>query len=265
MSVKAKTLLSLVLVAACLVLARSNAYAQSDPTGVDSTHYWTYQLIDPVYFPQPIVVQDQFLPAPITNVTDSLTRLVNWVYKNNSTVRDTMIHYTWWNLQNKYPVNQFVTVTNQFGSYDVSVYQLDFLLAPAWKNNPSPIQGGPEANHYLCYKANGFPPPPLPYSLQDEWRNDYLPVGQLEYLCVPCSKQHNGQNYAIVDSVTHLALYRIHPLSDIFYPQIQDQFVQVQRAVQQRPIEYLMVPSLKTLIPTDIKTSTWGKLKKLYR
>ena len=265
MSVKARTLLSLVLVPACLVLTRLNAGAQSDPTGVDSTHYWTYHLIDPVYYPQPIEAKDQFLTNYVPLQTDSLTRLVNWVIKNNSTVRDTFLHYTWWNLQPKLPVNQFVKVTNQFGSANVNVYQLEFLLTPAWKNYQSPIPGGPTANHYLCYRANGFPPPTQPYSLRDEWRNDYQPIGPLEFLCVPCWKEHLAQVYAPVDTVTHLALYRIIPYSDVFYPFIQDQFVHAQRPVQQYPFEYLMVPSLKSPIPTDTRKSTWGKLKAIYR
>ena len=265
MSVKAKTLLSFVLVAACLVLARSNVYAQSDPAGVDSTHYWTYHLIDPVFFPQPIRVMDQFIPNLIPNQTDSLTRLVNWVYKNNSTVRDTFLHYTWWNLLNKVPVNRFVRVVNQFGAYDVNVLQLDFLLTPAWKNFQSPIPGGPAANHYLCYRANGFPSPPQSFFFHDEWRQENLPVGPMRYLCVPCWKEHNGQMFTPPDTVTHLALYPIQPNSDVFVPKVQDQFLTVLRPVQQFQTEYLMVPSLKNPPPTEIKKSSWGKLKTLYR
>jgi hypothetical protein len=162
-------------------------------------------------------------------------------------------------------VNKFFKVTNQFGSYDVYVDRLDFLLAPAWKNQPSPIPGGPIANHYQCYRANAFTPPTQTYIFHDEWRQDFLPVGPLEYLCVPCWKAHQGRIYAPVDTVTHLAVYRIPPISDYFFPYLQDQFVQAQRLVRQYPVEYLLVPSLKNPIPTGTKKSTWGKLKTMYR
>jgi hypothetical protein len=265
MIVKARTLLPLVLVAACVVLAGSNAYAQNDPPGVDRTHYWTYHLIDPFTSPQPVALSDQFFRNPVPNTTDSLLRLVNWVYKNNSVVQDTFLHYTWWNLASKYPLNQFVRVTNQFGVVDVHVVQMDFLLAPAWKNQHPPVPGGPNANHYVCYKTTGPTQTPQTVVLHDEWRNDAQTVGPLEFLCVPCLKQHQGQTFVPVDTVTHLALYRIQPTSDIFIPFIQDQFAQVQRPVQQFPIEYLMVPSLKTPISTPTRKESWGRIKTLYR
>jgi len=265
MSVKAKSFLTFVLTAACLVLARPNAYAQNDPPGVNRTHYWTYHLIDPIYQPDQINTQDQFWPAFMPNQTDSLLRLVNWVYKNNSVVQDTFIHYTWWNLVNKYPVNKFFKVTNQFGSNNVFVDRLEFLLTPAWKNVQNPVPGGPFANHYQCYRAQGFPPPTQAFLFRDEWRQDFLPVGPLEYLCAPCVKEHHGQIFAPPDTVTHLALFRIQPQSDVFFPYIQDQFLQIVRPVRQQPIEYLLVPSLKEPPATPTKKSTWGQVKTLYR
>jgi hypothetical protein len=71
--------------------------------------------------------------------------------------------------------------------------------------------------------------------------------------------------YAPVDTVTHLALFRINPYSDLFSPFMADQFWQGGRPVQQQPTEYLLVPSLKEEIVTDTKRQTWGKLKTLYR
>jgi len=266
MSVKAKTLFSVVLVAASLLLVQARAYAQSDPPGVNRTHFWSYRLLDPFYFPQPVSLSDQFFRNLISNQTDTLTRLLNWVYKDaNGAVQDTFIHYTWWNLINKYPVGKLTKVTNQFGSYDVQVANMEFLLAPSWKNYQSPIPGGPLANHYLCYRAIGPAPPPQPHVFQDEWRQDVQDVGPLEFLCTPCLKYHNGQFFQPVDTLTHLAVYRILPHSDAFYVQLQDQFAHPQNIVQQSPPEYLFVPSLKYEINTPTQRNTWGKLKTLYR
>jgi hypothetical protein len=249
--------------AAGLLLVASAAMGQSNPPQVDPTHYWTYHLIDPVIQPTPISVRDQFFRTDLPVVVDSLTRLVNWVHKNNSPVLDTLIHYTWWNIPQKLPAHHLVLVTNQFGSFQVQTNNLEFMLVPAWKNQPQSTL--PHANHYLCYRASGFPPPPQSYDLKDEWRTDVQVVHPLQYLCVPCWKTHAGQVFAPIDTVTHLALYPITPQSDVFGPLIFDQFAAGPHLVQQRQPEYLLVPSLKQEIPTDTKRNTWGRLKLLYR
>jgi len=259
----AKTVVKLVLVAAGLLLAGARADAQIDPPGVNRTHYWSYRILDPIGNPQGVGLSDQFFRSPVPNAVDSLLRLINWVYKDNSVVQDTFVHYTWWNLAAKHPANRLTKVTNQFGSYDVQVLNMEFLLTPAWKNYQQPTL--PLANHYLCYKAIGPPPPPIPHLLQDEWRYDYQYVDQLEYLCTPCQKIHGGQVYPPVDTLTHLAVYRIYPHSDVFRPLLVDQFLFGPHYVQQSSPEYLFVPSVKYEINTPTKSSTWGKLKTLYR
>jgi len=266
MRIKATTVLSFILVAAALGFVPSRASAQTDPPGVDPTHYWSYRLWTPFASPQSVGLSDQFFPGLVPNSTDSLTRLLNWVYKDaNGVVKDTLIHYTWWNLLGKHPANKLTQVTNQFGSFQVSVVNMEFLLAPAWKNFQSPIPGGPLANHYLCYRAVRPPPQPQPHYFQDEWRQDIQDVGPLEFLCTPCAKFHNGQLYPPVDTLTHLAVYRILPHSDAFFALMQDQFGHPQSIVQQSPPEYLFVPSLKYEINTPTIKNTWGKLKTLYR
>ena len=266
---KAKAALPALLAFGLLLLAQPRAHAQGNPPGVNPTHFWTYQLRQPFNHPQPIAVQDQFFPTAVPVTVDNLTRLANWVIKTDPTTGftssplDTFVHYTWWNVVDKLPVNKNVLVTNQFGSYPVTVSNLEFLLTPAYKNYQATVPF-PTANHYLCYRAAGFPSPNRPFYLQDEWRQDSQVPGPLEFLCVPCLKQHNGQTYPIVDPATHLALYPITPQSELFYPFISDQFVAGPQFVQQLPVEYLMVPSLKQIV-TDAKHRTWGQLKMLYR
>lgn len=252
-------LLMLVLLLPCAVAPIAHAQ-----TGAfNPTHYWTYHLMDPVQVPTTVFARDQFWQQPVPLTVDRLERLLNWVHKNNSAVPDTFLHYTWWNIQQKHPVNRDVLVTNQFGSHPVRVENLEFMLAPAHKNHPSPVP--PLANHYLCYRAFGFPGQPNQYQLRDEWRLAFQQPGPLEYLCAPCEKQHNGLYFPILDPITHLAVYPITPTSDHFFPFISDQFWQQPNHAVQFPLEYLFVPSEKTHPPTDTKKSTWGKIKTLYR
>jgi hypothetical protein len=266
MKLGTRLLLTCLTLAVSVALVRPAAYAQVGTAQIDSTHYWTYHLLQTQFFPQPIQVSDQFFPNFIPVEVDTLERLVNWVVKNHSPVRDTLVHFTWWNIPEKLPVGRDVTVDNQFGKYNVNIRNLEFLLAPAFKNfqTPDPTQT-PNASHYLCYRASGFPPPTQLFSLFDEWRQDLLPIGPLEYLCTPCIKEHQGRLFFPIDTVTHLALYQINPQSDYFYPFVQDQFLSRPEYVQQHPIEYLLVPSKKTLIVTEPKRTTWGKVKTLYR
>lgn len=265
MNLKAKTLFSILALGLVLSLGAHDARAQIDPPGVNPTHWWTYHRLSPFISQQGVGLSDQFYPQQfIPNGTDSLVRLLNWVYKNHGVVQDTFIHYTWWNLLNKVPTPRLVKVTNQFGTYDVNVEQMEFLLAPAWKNYQSPIPY-PYANHYLCYRAHGFPAPSVSFFFQDEWRQDVLPVGPMEYFCTPCAKRHNGQLFPPVDTLTHLAVYPIFPNSDAFFAQTQDQFAIVPGPVMQLPIEYLFVPSTKFEINTPAKAHSWGKIRTLYR
>jgi hypothetical protein len=46
---------------------------------------------------------------------------------------------------------------------------------------------------------------------------------------------------------------------------VNDQFLARQLFVMQYFKEYLFVPSEKVELPTDVKRSTWGKIKSLYR
>jgi hypothetical protein len=257
-------LLASALAISCVIAPRAHAQGGIDPPGVNPTHYWSYKLLQPVLHPNSVLASDQFFPALIPVDLDSLDRLVNWVQKNGSHVPDTLIHYTWWNIRNKLPLaNTSVILTNQFGQYPANVLNLDFMLVPAWKNQPQPVP--PNANHYLCYRAVGPPPQPFSYDLVDEWRQDVQVPGPLQFLCVPCMKIHGGQVFPVLDSLTHLAVYPIVPFSDVFYPFIKDQFFQGPVPVQQKPTEYLFVPTIKQLIVTPTKKSTWGEIKTRYR
>jgi hypothetical protein len=255
---------SFFLVVASACFFAGTAVAQNDPPGVNPSHYWTYSpSYGGHYSPEFIQVRDQFFQSFTPVYLDTLERFINWVHKNGSPVPDTLIHYTWWNIVNKLPNSASAILTNQFGQFPAQIGDLQFMLVPAWKNQPQP--GNPAANHYLCYKAFGAPPPPQILDLVDEWRHDVQPLGDLEYLCTPCWKEHNGQVFPALDEATHLAMYRISPTSERFFPFIQDQFFSGTCDVFQQPFEYLLVPTLKQILPTDVKKASWGQLKTIYR
>jgi len=256
-------LFSGLLLAGALSLA-SVAVAQPNPPGVNPTHYWTYQ---PSYGGHPelhtIQARDQFFTGFTPIILDTLLRFINPVHKDGSPILDPELHYTWWSIANELPNFASAILTNQFGQHPVNVHDLQFMLVPARKDNAAP--GSPPANHYLCYRATGGAPFNGLRTLVDQWRTDEQQVGELEYLCAPCWKEHNGTVFPAVDEVTHLAMYRIAPYSPRFFPFIQDQFFSGTCDVQQYPIEYLLVPSLKQLIPTNVTPSTWGRVKSIYR
>ena len=251
------------LVALALVCLAGSSQAQPGALPFDPTHYWTYHILDPIPVQQPIFARDQFFRQGVPLTVANQVRLLNWVHKNNSAVTDTILHYTWYDILEKIPVNKAVIVSNQFGSFPVEVVNLEFLLTPTLKNQTA-LQL-PQANHYLCYRATGFPAPPLGYDFVDEWRVDFQHPQAMEFLCAPCVKQHLGVTYPVVDTVTHLAVYPITPTSDYFVPILTDQFAPHQHIVQQIPLEYLFVPSEKTERPTDVRRNTWGRVKQLYR
>ena len=264
MKAKATLLLSCLALALCILPARTPAYAQAG-AGIDSTHYWSYKLQQPNSPTVPDVqASDQFFQFPVSITPYRQARLLNWVHKNNSTVSDTLVRYTWWDLQEQIPVNQNVIVDNQFGRYEVGVDHLSFMLVPTRKNT-DPAGGPLQANHYLCYKVHGFPAPGLPYDMQDDWRHDVVSPQAIEFLCAPCIKYHNGNTFPILDPNTHLAAYPISTTSESFSPYLSNQFATGGVQVQAGGTEYIFVPSVKVENPTPIRKSTWGNIKLLYR
>ena len=242
--------------------ANLQAALANRPPAIDSTHFWSYSVLDTVDTLITVSVSDQFLPLTSVRI-DTLVKLVNWVQKDGSPVTDSLWHFTWWNIKDKVFVPEKAAIDNQFGPQDVILNYLSFLLAPAAKNDTS---GSPEGlSHYLCYKTASEPGPFGEHTFFDEWRTDTVVVGRLVYLCAPCLKHHDGVTYLPADTVTHLAVYRIAPHSERFEPFVEDQFDSLSFSVAQLDSEYLFVPSLKTfhhrlgVTPTTIgQPRLWG-------
>src|SRR6185369_13705660 len=103
MKTKATLVICCLTLALGLLSAHTPAYAQAG-AGIDSTHFWTYKLQQPSTVPAPgVQASDQFFMFPIPITPYRQARLLNWVVKNNSPVRDTSVRYTWWDIQEQIP------------------------------------------------------------------------------------------------------------------------------------------------------------------
>jgi hypothetical protein len=269
-------LLATGLFSAVLVFLLSAAHSASaqQPAVPDSTHYWSWSLQGPYPIPDQVMFHDQFFPGymPLQNLF--LRRVLNPVIKYRGTevtpVPNPMLHYTWYDVQPHYPVNQRVVLFDQFypGGYAVNVDSLAFLLSPASKDPHQPPPPPPPpgaANHYACYHITPQPIANAVVGLKDEFRFDpQVPIYEADFLCTPCWKLHNSVQWPTHDDITHLVLYRVidpFPTVNAF---VVDQFVNLPFPLMQTDTEYLAVPAVKQLV-TGTKSGTWGKLKMLYR
>jgi hypothetical protein len=267
------TLCFLTAAALCLFLGPA-AHAQG-PMVPDSTHYWTWSLVDPIFIPDQPEARDQFIQQYRILFNLRLHRLLNPVTKYHASgvatpIRDSTLHYTWYEVQPPFPANQTVEIHDQFypNGFTTRVDTLGFMLVPARKDTlqppqqPTPPPGA--ANHYLCWRIEA-PSPNTYVGLEDQFRRDpQVFVYEAEWLCNPCWKRHLGVEYPPRDE-THLILYRIVDPYQNKFPYLHDQFVNGRFLVHQTEREYLLVPATKKEVITPTQQSSWGRLKALYR
>ncbi len=243
-----------------LCIATFCILGQTTPaTAQVSDHYLSYS-VEPRTLGVPVLVGDQFIPELQVGVM-VYERLLNPVMQDNVPMIDPTAHLDWWRVEPPVPVGRHIAVTNKFGQFEWDVHHLEFLLAPSRKNQPGPP---PEnINHFLCYRASG-PRPDVTVRLEDQFRQITAVVGEPEFFCNPCRKNHDGRIYPIVDPDVHLAVYQV--LTPPFTATVftEDQFGIFQNLVLGAPVEYLFVPSLKDE-PVPVESSTWGRIKSTYR
>lgn len=254
-----RTISFLALLAASLALAAGPARAQ-DPLW---DHYKAYLAQPHVTFNAQVILTDQF------QVTTHLTQYLDWfanpVEKQHAGVTFPInhpdLHYTWWAI-NQLPFAKDVVATNQFGDHVIHVGQSAYLLNPALKNAPAgtPL---PVANHYKCYECTGDSIG-VPLILTDQFYARTAGLLVPRFFCTPVEKTiQGGPTYPIVDPNQHYVVYDIDFGPPIFNAVIRDQFVQ-DLPVQLNVDRLLMVPTVKSF-PTGTESSTWGRLKRLYR
>jgi hypothetical protein len=241
------------------LLGVSAAHAQAQPPFID--HYHVYN-VEPNYsVGLPVILRDQF--GEENTVVQFLERFSNPVDKNGEGIIDSLLHYSWWRIDNPEPIRS-VLITNQFGpDQPWQVGDAMYLLNPAYKNYQQPGGQPPVANHYKCYRALG-PPIQKDVVLIDQFgiRSGFVTAPEL--LCNPVEKQIPGKPPdPIIDPVAHLACYRLEPPQFYGIPATMlDQFGP--RDIRFRDDCLLCVPSLKDhIVPTE--PGTWSRVKGLYR
>lgn len=155
--------------------------------------------------------------------------------------------------------NQFVvTVTNQFGSANLSTGQPNLLCLPSWKSLTGPPGMSPNQppglSHFTCYPvkpvSGSYSPPGL--MLQDEFAPS--PVGAQvtglpTELCLPTQKTVNGVVYPIVNPTWHLLCFPISKTPIV--PRVWDQNQFGTATVTIQATNSLCVPSTKTIVSTS--------------
>jgi len=239
--------------------AQSQPPPPNTPPGVD--HYLVYPVLQPPTITIPVILGDQFIPQA-NYVTTTLEYFMVPVNKNNEGILHPELHYTWWKV-NPYPFAASCVIANQFlPSQPFDVKSPEYLLNPALKNVPTGQI--PLANHYLAYDAFA-PPVGFPVSLLDQFGQWNGVVLDAKFLAPPALKIFNGVYQPIVDPVPHMAIYNLQiqpPLAAPIPCVALDEFGTWQLLLG-TPL-YLAVPSYKLQV-VGTKTSTWGRIKELYR
>lgn len=256
------TPLLLVLLTALLAIVAGRAQAQINPLW---DHYKAYGNLTHPRNDQDVTLTDQF--QSFVNRVQYLDWFANPVEKRHDPliypIHRPELHYAWYQITQRPLVPRDVIATDQFGDHLIHVGRETYLLNPALKNAPAgtPL---PVANHYLCYECTGNPVD-VPLILTDQFFT--RPTSHLvpRYFCNPVQKvTSSGAVYPIMDPAQHYLVYDMTDFtSQIWTATYSDQFLQNQ-PVQLIIDRLLMVPSLKQL-PTESATSTWGRLKSLYR
>lgn len=244
-----------------LVLVGSQANAQVDPIW---DHYRAYAIPEATRLAgPPVTLKDQF--GSWSYSTTELQCFSNPDQKTHDGItygiNAPRLHYTWWRLPSDGFDRPGVQVSNQFGPQSLHVKgNAQFLLNPATKNDAGPI---PAANHYKCYFCEGTAPN-VTVALADQFTQRSALVGRPFWLCNPTQKiDVSGLTHEIVDPDQHLVCYSIEPELVSFTAVVSDQFIQNRQLALLGSL-YLCVPSEKH-DPTPTETSTWGRVKTLYR
>jgi len=255
-----RKLLTFGMFVALVAFTGGRATAQVDPNW---DHYKVYDAQPKVTFTMPVVLLDQFQQA--LTVVQYLDRFANPVEKDHAGViypiNHPELHYSWWKVADQ-PYSGAVIASNQFGDWPLQIGPLLYLLNPANKNAPAgaPL---PVGNHYTVYACTGDPLA-VPLVLTDQFytrtSNMLIPT----YFCVPAQKRTaDGIVYPILDEAQHYVVYEIEANEAAYPAVIADQFLQDYPILMAND-RYLMVPTIKQL-PTETNSSTWGRLKLLFR
>jgi hypothetical protein len=175
-------------------------------------------------------------------------------------------HLLCWSILVSQQPSVTVTVTNQFGTGELTVGQPKLLCLPSWKSPTGPpnkaVVRPPGLDHFTCYPvsyvAGGakFAPPPL-VVFKDQFGTFETKIGKPILLCSPTQKTTpSGVVTPITNPDAHLLCFA---LKFKFPPKPLTVFDQNQfgtGAVLIRLVATLCVPSGKTIVPPTTTTTT---------
>jgi hypothetical protein len=224
--------------------------------GVD--HYKTYEVLDPLFIVEPIILRDQFGEEFVD--TMQLEKFATPVSKNRQPFCDSLAHLSWWRFDRPEP-QRLVKVQHQFGFHEFIVKDARYLLTPALKNDVTPEL--PELNHYKCYEAFGDTVLDIQVQLVDQFDSTHVLILEPQYFCNPCEKETmDGTVYPIVDTLAHMTVYRVlNPEPYNIQALMRDQFVEEFLTLGEN--HYLCLPSLKeefTELTATIGDWVWDDL-----
>jgi hypothetical protein len=178
-------------------------------------HYLCYNAVAPRGFsiPAGIELVNSFAPSGFVPTFGVASYQCNPAVKTvpgaSYPITNRKWHYLCFAISADQPSDQ-VTVTNQFGSADLTTSSPDDFCVPSWANlhaapNRKKTQP-PGADHYACYPVtstgSGGYSPPSPVQVRDKFTppntTTTVTVGDPEELCIPTEKiLPSGKTYSI--------------------------------------------------------------------
>ena len=241
------------------VLGTSTTATATTRTQTTFQHYLCYNAVAPRGFPIPAGVDlvNSFSPSgfmPTFGVASyQCNPAVKTVPGASFPVTNKRWHYLCFGISSDQPSNQ-VTVTNQFGSAELTTTSPNDFCLPSWtqlKSLPDRRKDEPTgADHYTCYpvtySGNGAYAPPSPVQVSDEFTpsntTTTVTVGNPEELCVPTEKiLASGKTYPIQNPNLSYLCFDVSstPIKNPAYD--ENQFGRGKLAI--RPTQWLCLPS----------------------
>ncbi|MGO8870337.1 MAG: DUF6073 family protein [Acidimicrobiales bacterium] len=210
--------------------------------------------------PSSVSLENQFnttgFQATPEAVTDHCNPVQEGPPKDRSIISNPDAHLLCWSIATSTQSTFTVSVTNQFGTAELTTGQPTTLCLPSWKSltgpPDQPAVQPPGLDHFLCYPVTYVPgTPPFqqipPVALKDEFGTFHATVGAPTQLCLPTQKTVNNVVTPITDVTNQLLCFAISTHGKPRTVFDQNQFGTGQVAVNMA--NNLCLQSEKTIIP----------------
>ncbi len=211
--------------------------------------------------PPSVTLENQFnmsgFQATPEAVTDHCNPVQEGPPKDHSIISNPDTHLLCWSITTSTQDTFTVSVTNQFGTAELTTGQPTTLCLPSWKSLTGPPDQSavqpPGLDHFLCYPVTYVPAtPPFPLippsiALKDQFGTFHAKVGAPTQLCLPTQKTVNSVVTPITDPINHLLCFAIS--TDGKPPTVFDQNQFGTGKVTVNTANSLCVHSEKTIVP----------------